>query len=156
MKLKEALHLESDIIILSQSCDLEIRKSKMRPNLRNVIISPILYYNEAIKNQKITLGTDFKEAMRRGYIPHCFLLKEINFPSIKKELGIVSFREVALVRFEDLMDVVSKDQERIRMKSPYREALSQAFGNFIMRVGKPEEIPEYSKRLKVTKFNVDD
>ena len=155
MDSEEFLKLKSDIIILSQSCDLEVRKQKNKPKLKNVLISPVFSYTKAVESKKISARTSFKESMRRRYIHDAFLLKEINFPSIKKDLSIVTFIDVAVVRFEELFEKVSKGEGRIRLKSPYREALSQAFGRFIMRVGFPVDFPSYFKKLDVTEFNDD-
>lgn len=124
-----------------------------RPKLKNILISPLVPISEFEEYNPIYRSDDFKESIRRGYIPNFFLLKEIDLQSIQKEICIINFREIFFIKFEKILKRAIEQGQRIRLKSPYRESLSQAFGKFIMRVGYPEEISIFTKQVRVSGFD---
>jgi hypothetical protein len=56
---------------------------------------------------------------------------------------VVDFRNVYSVSFDFLTEWVQRKGRRLRLLSPYREHLSQAFARFFMRVGLPVDIPPF-------------
>jgi len=61
----------------------------------------------------------------------------------ESEYLIVDFRSIFSVHFDFLVEFVKEKGDRIRLLSPYREHLSQAFARFFMRVGLPVDIPPF-------------
>lgn len=62
---------------------------------------------------------------------------------IYQEICIVDFRYVSGLPGILLDNLVFKNPKRLRLLSPYREHLSQAFARFFMRVGLPVEITPF-------------
>jgi len=137
-----------DVIILSNTCDMILE----RPKLRNILISPLTAISEFEKQNPIYSSSNFKEAVRRGFIRNFFILAEVDFKEIKKEPCIINFREIFFTKIEVIRNHAEQQGKRIRLKNPYREGFSQAFAKFIMYVGYPEEIPYFKKTVEVSKF----
>jgi hypothetical protein len=72
------------------------------------------------------------------------LINKIDIGAFKKDFLIVDFRNVFGVHISFLMQFIRNQNKRLRLLSPYREHLSQAFARFFMRVGLPADIPKFS------------
>lgn len=62
----------------------------------------------------------------------------------QKEISIISFREIWSLPLSLVGAYANKLGRRLRMQSPYREHLAQAFARYFMRVGLPTDIPRFS------------
>jgi hypothetical protein len=119
-------------IVLSQSCDLENEK------VDNVLLCPVFDIlvddigNMAHKGK-------IKEVML-GRRPTFHLLDRCDFPGIESGPLLVHFGQVLTVPFGHLKSHIGQTSARVRLASPYREDLSQAFARFVMRVGLPKRI----------------
>ena len=107
---------------------------------------------EAIKNEKIKKGKEnnaelfqqIKREIKQELTKMC-RVEAINTFILPKS---VSFDEMYVVNFDDVFSLpygvavkLFHDQKRIvRLKSPYRECLSQSFARSFMRVGLNERI----------------
>lgn len=127
-----------DVVILSQSCDLKGKK------INNVLVCPVYELNffqekfETFKHKKNL------EQIRKGYQHSYHLLNECILDGFKSGFKIVEFKQPFSVDIKYLENFVS-NQKRLRLKSPYKEHLSQAFARFFMRVGLPTDIPSFRK-----------
>lgn len=128
---------KKDVIILSQSCDLEQDKIKI------ITICPFVTLSELEKNNNIFSDINKKEDLRRGYFPYLHLLDKVSDKNFNNELLIVNFRNIYTTNNEYLKKFVSEQPERIALKSPYIEHLSQSFARFFMRVGLPSTIQPF-------------
>lgn len=133
----------SDIVVMSQSCDLEHDK------LDIVLVCPICplsYFEEQAEFYK---GKDGKEALRKGYLPGYHLLNICDIEGFERDLMVLDFRGIYGVSFDYISKLAKTQGKRLRLLPPYREHLSQAFAKFFMRVGLPVEISSFKKdRLK--------
>jgi len=130
-----------DSIIMSQSCDLDNGKIDI------VLVCP--YYNlrywieNALPTNERTSKKAQKKAienLKRGYLPGYHLLQKCPNHGLE-DWQVVDFRNVYGINFDLLQNIVSKtEQQRLRLLSPYKEHLSQAFARYFMRVGLPSEI----------------
>lgn len=121
----------TDIIILSQACDLEVRATKDKPKLSMVMVAPL---RDARKNG---MGKDNLINTAKLKSTELFLL-DPNVDTIKMGYKVINFDDVMTVPWK-LLNAFSKLQDnRLRMKSPYIEHLSQHFANHFGRVGIPE------------------
>jgi len=130
-----------NVIVLTQSCDLENNKVKLvlvRPFHR---LNIFCEYNPHFSNYKL------KEAVRMGNLPGYHLLNSCPYLEHEEYL-IVDFKTVFSVSFDFLNNFKLKQSPRIQLQSPYREHLSQAFARFFMRVGLPTSIPRFEKKKK--------
>jgi len=118
-----------NLVILTQSCDIVNKKTS------NILVAP---YDEISSYPKDAKG--YIVEVRKGrrflqkYLPPCKL------EGHSKEALIVNFDEIWTVLLDEITSHVSSN-ERIRMRSPLREFISQAYAISIMRVSTLEEIP---------------
>ena len=132
-----------DVIVLTQSCDLMNGKA-LFVFVCQVLRLPDL---EAVPNQK--LGEFFrqknnKEKIRRGEVVGYHMLASCLLDGFQQPILIVDFREINSLPFDYLRQVATTSQRRLRLMSPYREHLSQAFARMFMRVGLPADIPPFT------------
>jgi len=132
---------EYDVVIMTQSCDLENDKVKL------VLVCPFHRFDNFCQHNPNFNDYKLKEAVRIGNLPGYHLLNSC--PDLKhEEYLIVDFKTVFSVNLSFLNNLKLKQSPRIRLQSPYREHLSQAFARFFMRVGLPTSIPRFEKKKK--------
>jgi len=129
--------IEYDVIIMSQSCDLIQKKLEL------VLVCPIWPLSEFENKNLSYKDLKMKESLRQGYLPGYHLLNMCKINGFESEYLIVDFRSIFSVHFDFLVEFVKEKGDRIRLLSPYREHLSQAFARFFMRVGLPVDIPPF-------------
>lgn len=126
-------------VIMSQTCDLENGK------LKYVTMCPYWSLTQFGK-----MGQDFQspktlEEIKRGNRPSYFMLDACTFDGKQQEEQIVDFRSLFDVPYDFLKPFALAKGERLRLLSPYKEDLSQAFGKFFMRVARPKNIRAFRK-----------
>lgn len=138
----------SDVVVVSQSCDLAQNKSGMvfvaplieleSPEL--VLVAPVVDLAQADKLAGPVVSNDqerldrYREQIRRGYQPPLHMLAACNLEGFAGEIQVVDFRQAMTVNFEHLKKHSSTSEIHLRLCSPFREQLSQAFARFFMRV----------------------
>jgi hypothetical protein len=130
--------IEYDIVVMSQSCDLEYRKVDI------VLVCPVWSLGEFGERSAYFKSAEGKEALRRGYSPGYHLLDKCELAGFNKDYAVVDFRNVYGVPFSFLTEISKRSNKRLRLLPPYREHLSQAFARFFMRVGLPCDIPSFA------------
>jgi hypothetical protein len=127
-----------DVVILSQSCDLANK------NVEFVLVCPYaaatdffeLLPPDQVKTPKAR--RKILENLRKGHL--------VAYHLLNKEEGafddylIVDFKNVYSINRSTLNGTINNLKHRIRLLSPYREHLSQAFARYFMRVGLPQDI----------------
>lgn len=129
--------VEYDVIILSQSCDLEQKKVDL------VLVCPVWPLNVIERENSYYKSKKAKESLRRGNIPSYHLLNKCELKGFENDFLIVDFHNVFSVSYGFIIAFIAKNKQRLRLLSPYREHLSQAFARFFMRVGLPIDIPSF-------------
>ncbi len=99
--------------------------------------------NQDIKSRK------FREKLIQGNVPNLSLLHETAGPPPLK-WSVVNFRKLFSLPFDYVSDVATKSGTRLRLISPYREHLAQAFARYIMRVG----LPHPAEDFKAASFDI--
>lgn len=125
-----------NVVILSQSCDLENNKIDI------VLVAPYWTFDEIAQIDKSLVSKKNKNNFRKGIIPGYHLLDKCDLDELKSEHIIVDFKNIYGVDIDFLREYV-QDKQRIRLLPPYREHLSQAFARHFMRVGLPSGIFEF-------------
>ncbi|MGH9844130.1 MAG: hypothetical protein ACREEM_35845 [Blastocatellia bacterium] len=126
-----------DLIIVTQSCDLEAQKVRLAAACP---IYPIVEYEKI--NQALAKKGRWEE-VRKGRVESLHLLSSPINPADNREALVVDFREVYSLPLEFLAKHAEAQRQRWRLRSPYLEHFSQAFARFFMRVGLPSSIPPY-------------
>ncbi|MBI4488114.1 MAG: hypothetical protein HY694_03430 [Deltaproteobacteria bacterium] len=127
----------SNLIILTQSCDLENK------NLTHVALSPI-YSVEEFTKENPQYKADKLNLIRAGRIEGLHLLASQTEPEKPRKALIVDFRQVYSLPYEYLTTRAAAIGSRWRLCSPFLEHFSQAFARFYMRVGLPSQIPKFT------------
>jgi hypothetical protein len=128
---------EYDVIVMSQSCDLILKKLDL------VLVCPIWTLNDLEKENDYFKKREGKETLRQGNVPGYHLLNKCVINGFEREYTVVDFRRSYSLPF-DLINKIAKNQNsRLRLQPPYREHLSQAYARFFMRVGLPIDIPKF-------------
>jgi len=126
-----------DVIVLTQSCDLEQCKVDW------VAVCAVWPLGEIGRKNEFFKSSKGKEALRQGNMVGFHLLNKIEEVGYQRDYQVVDFRELHTIPFSFLEEYIKMKQERIRLLPPYREHLSQAFARFFMRVGLPIDIPPF-------------
>jgi hypothetical protein len=129
--------LEYDVIVMSQSCDLE------QKNIDLVLVCPHWSLQQVGDARDYFKSSKGKEDLRRGNIPGYHMVAPCDLDGIKHDVRVVDFRAVYSVPFEFIRQFAKAGGKRARLLPPYREHLSQAFARFFMRVGLPVNIPAF-------------
>lgn len=141
-----SLAVSADVIIMTQACDLD------NQNLRAVILCPSI----ALTNYRTIWEEDFErqgyrpsdkawkkqfENISKGFVWHQSILEAHEDGELETENRVVDFHEVFTLPRSFLESLVKeRGKPRLRLSSPYKEHLSQAFARFFMRVGLPTPI----------------
>jgi hypothetical protein len=143
--------IEYDTIIMSQSCDISFKKIDL------ALLCPLTTLTEMAKKDKYKSLGD-REKLRKGEVIGYHMLnkceiddfsEKCNLPSFVGEYLIVDFRNTVSFPLSLLIDGAKRRKEsRLRLLPPYREHLSQAYARFIMRVGLPRDIPQFTDGSK--------
>lgn len=132
-----------DVVVLTQSCDL------VNSKIGTVLLCPHkpleqaseLAPKHARENPELLLK--FYEQIRRGNLPPFHMLAASRKRGLEDSVRVVDFRYAAFSSLAFASRVAEQAGPRLRLKSPYVEHLSQAFGRFFMRVGLPTDIPSF-------------
>lgn len=138
--------VRADVVVMTQACDLENDK------VSNLILCPHLglaEYRRAWERQmdeekqsgSAKNWASFCDRLRNGFIWNLALLNSGSSGDLTTDHRIVDFHEVYTVPRSFLESLLKyRGQARLRLLSPYREHLSQAFARYFMRVGLPVEV----------------
>lgn len=126
-----------NVVVMSQSCDLVQGKIDL------VLVCPVWPLSEFENRSDFFKSKRGKEALRQGNVPGYHLLNKCEIEGFQQNYLVVDFRSVYGIPFNFLFQLVQKKGKRLRLLSPYREHLSQAFARFFMRVGLPVDIPPF-------------
>lgn len=117
-----------DVIIMTQSCDLE------NENLDEVAVCPHFDLSQA------EVGKKRQNEIRSGRRPRYCMLEACHIPNAEMGVRIVDFGRIFSLPNQYVQRHAENQGSRLRLRPPYREHLSQAFARFFMRVGLPQNI----------------
>jgi hypothetical protein len=132
-----------DVIILTQSCDLANNK------VAEVLLARVVSWAEVVRDEvkkgnEAVKGAKFRKKLVDGEVPGLSLLhKREQEPRL--EWSVVSFHRLYTLSKTFLSAFAAEIRPRIRLRSPYREHLAQAFARYFMRVGLPHDARAFEK-----------
>lgn len=133
---------EYNMVIMSQSCDIQNNK------IDNVLVCPVLTFDELGKYA----SSGERNKLKKGEIISYHLMNKCELEDLSycglsdllREYLVVDFRNAYSIPLSFLNEgMETRHEKRLRLLPPYKEHLSQAFARFIMRVGLPDEIPDF-------------
>lgn len=116
-----------DVVVMTQSCDMS---NGELPEM--ITVCP---FESLVGESKELLGN-----LRTNKMPEYHLISDKKEGQVKFDFSYVIFSEVYQVNTHLLLEAIRKQEKRVIMNSPYREWLSQRFGNYYARVGLPYAI----------------
>ena len=130
--------LTTDVVVLSQSCDLANEKLKI------VQVCPLFPLEELAAQVEQFRSKRGREELRRGYFPGFHLLNHCEIPGHESDFWVCDFRSLFGVHVAVAKSLAVEQSPRLRILPPYREHLAQAFARFFMRVGLPVDVPPFA------------
>lgn len=128
-----------DVVLMTHSCDFEgIQDDDLvifcdRWNFGSYVTK----MNLSSKGQRKSLW----DQLRKGQYIHQHLVNKCDISGHIFDYQIIVLDSIFYVPFEVLKAFAFRGKSRIRLLSPYREHLSQAFARQFMRVGLPIDLP---------------
>jgi hypothetical protein len=135
--------LDLDVVVLTQSCDLENDK------VEDALLAQVIAWPEAVATAMRTGKThiksrEFRKKLVEGDVPGLSLLhKRDQEPRLA--WSVVDFHHLYTLPKAFLCQFATACPSRIRLRSPYREHLAQAFARYFMRVGLPHDARAFEK-----------
>lgn len=151
----ESGYTEEDVIVLTQACDMENRKTKSVTLCRIGTLNDALekhFYDEHIKQNKTATDFDFSkikqstkrkfaDRIRRGDVLDLYLLDKFKDGDLDFPYRVVYLRDSYRLPLETLEAVVeNSDMPVLRLLPPYREHLSHNFSFNFARIGLPIDV----------------
>lgn len=131
---------QANIIIISQSCDLEQKK------IQNVVVAQTYTLDEfEAVNPSYKVKGRWTE-VARGRVEALHLLPPTENHDDPRSWVLVDFRMISSLPVPYVARFANAAGDRWRLQSPYLESLSQDFARFFMRVALPTDPPkDFSK-----------
>ena len=131
-----------NVIIVSQSCDLENGK------LDYVLLCPRISYSDFVRSyaDRPNQIHSYLEELRIGRRHRYCMLHQCNLDDFPKEIQIVDLGHVFSIPYHVMKQMAKSGGKRLRLLSPYKEKLAQAFAYYYMRVALPIDIPQFDKK----------
>lgn len=124
-----------DLVILTHSCDLV---ASQKP-AEIVLCCPVYQRSSLLKEHPLSSNSRFDEA-RKGRIPNVCVLDKCEIAGHERGVSIAFFNQLITLPYAYLTEFADKQGARLRLQSPYKEHLSQAFGRLFMRVALPKDV----------------
>lgn len=128
---------EADLIVVTQSCDLENRKANF------VALCPVNSLTELTRINTKFAGKVEREEIRKGRHEGLHILASPTNPENNQDALVVDFRQIFSLPIEYLSSHAGSLGSRWRLQSPFLEHFSQSFARFFMRVGLPAAIKSF-------------
>lgn len=133
-----------NVVVLSQSCDLT-RGGK----IDQVLVAPVYQLKDFLA-AKPNWNTEEKlESFRKNQVARFYLMNVNRSPLFLTGYLLVDFGAVRSVKYKTIIKFKDRAGSRVTLISPYKEQLSQQFARFFMRVGLPNDIPEFTSKLRI-------
>jgi hypothetical protein len=132
-----------DVVVMTQSCDLDNEKVE-DVLLARLVSWPDVVRAEAQRGNALVQGSKFRKLLIEGNVPGLSLLhKRDEAPALP--WSVVDFRQLFTLPKAFLQQLAATGGSRLRLRSPYREHLAQAFARYFMRVGLPHDARAFEK-----------
>jgi len=125
-------------VVLSQSCDLENDK------IPQVLLAAAVAYTELATHDHNAKRSEFRRSLVQNVAVAYSLLPKFDGPPAI-EWTVVDFHHLRLMDKAAVEEAAWKMGNRLRLRSPYKENLSQAYGRYMMRTALPQSAREFEK-----------
>lgn len=118
----------ADLVIMSQTCDL------IQEKISQVLLCA--YFPAS------GYGKDRRKEIRRERFPYLHMIEKCEIRNHKFARQIIDFRTIYTLPKDFVSSFSTSLDGRVRLLSPYKEHLSQAFARYFMRVGLPRPLED--------------
>jgi hypothetical protein len=129
-----------NVVVMNQTCDLEQHK------LRFALVCPYWPLEYLGRRESKFLEPKIQEEIRRGQMYGYYMLNACELDEKEQGIQVLEFGSTYSVSFEFLRQFVSSQGRRLRLRSPYKESMSHAFGNYFSRVALYSEIQPFRRK----------
>ncbi|MBL7202560.1 MAG: hypothetical protein ISS56_20690 [Anaerolineae bacterium] len=127
-----------DVVVMTQSCDLfEFRDEQ------EVILCPRHDYQTLAVTDPRLRGRDGWNKLKARRFIGAYLIEKCTIEGCEFDYQVIDFRQVFSVPFYMIRRVAASQGVRARLLPPYREQMAQEFARQFMRIGLPNDLPEY-------------
>lgn len=124
------------VVVLTQSCDIP------KVAQQTLLLVQAIDYQEALKSQQHLGSKDYKNGLASGTTICDFLLPPDSAGQI--DYTLVHFRNLFVLP-KSYVQAEAAKLIRLRLRSPYKEHFAQAYARFMMRVGLPHTLHDFTK-----------
>jgi hypothetical protein len=128
---------EADLIVVTQSCDLENKKVAFVALCPINTVTVFEQFNPIFKKKGVW------EEVRQGRREGLYLVPSPEHPESSHAALVIDFRQIISLPVGYVTAHASRAGPRWRLQSPYLEHFSQALARFFMRVGLPSAVPPF-------------
>ncbi len=133
----DLVQTDVDLIVLTQSCDLDNDEVE-EVMLARVIEWAAVVSAEAARGNQAVKSSKYRKLLVEGNIPGYSLLhKRDGAPGL--QWSVVDFHRLLTLPRSFVTSYANTLGPRLRLTSPYREHLAQAFARYFMRAGLPHD-----------------
>ena len=124
-----------DAIVMTQSRDIQ--------KMNHLILCPVWKMNDVAKEHPDMASKGGMNNLRRERYVAFHLLDKCQLSGFESDYKVVGCERIFERPKTVIQELSAQQNSRLRLMSPYREHLAQAFARFFMRVGLPNDIPEF-------------
>jgi hypothetical protein len=132
-----------DLVVMTQSCDLENEK------VEDVLLAQLVAWPDAVRvevarGNEAVRSRKFRKLLIDGNVPGLSLLHQRSSRPVLP-WSVVDFHRLFTLPKTFLARFAAESGPRLRLRSPYREHLAQAFARYFMRVGLPHDARSFEQ-----------
>jgi len=135
--------LESNWIVLTQSCDLD---PEINRGINSIMLCPVFTFEKFLEDNPNYTGSK-KKSNRQNIISNKVVglhsLKATGYANLPDSPYVVNLREAKIASLDVVLEHIksSKKKTRLRLNPPYAEQLAMRFGLIFSRIGYPIDFP---------------
>lgn len=132
-----------DLVVMTQSCDLSNDK------IEEIVLAQLVGWSQIVRNESkqgnpFIQSVQFRKQLIGGNVPGLSLLHK-RLPEPALPWSVVDFHYLYSLPKSFLQQAAAALGPRLRLRSPYREYLAQAFARYFIRVGLPHDARAFEK-----------
>jgi len=132
---------EENVIVMTQSCDLVVQPGRSAGAAEAVLCR--IHFKHELAGDRVFGRNESWNTAKKGRFASYHVLNRCRISGLELDFMLVDLSRVYTLSLEAARQLASDHSPRPRLLPPYREHLAQAFARFFMRVGLPEDIPDF-------------
>lgn len=126
----EVIEKVYSLILMTQSCDIS-------DGITHLIFCPVWTREQLALADPKLVSKDSIGNLIKGRMIGFYPINKSILPTLEQPWRIIQFQRIIEIETAEVKSNIQLLQPHLRLMSPYKESLSQAFARFFMRVGLP-------------------